>query len=554
MSRVSTVRALKQYHGSQARLQGTIVDYEALRNTVSAANQKASETMERLQNFSSFVKDRKTKIAEDSRKTHWLAVDKRLREEIAVLDADLEEFCRDRNYAIASLSLPSVHDVYTAYSSDNRNVLISEIRRLNQLIRAYEKSSEELSTMRTADATSNGGFSEKTIGTWELEDLGWDFSDHDVPWILADVYDVSTTVRIEYEKMIADCHRSYQRELDEAAQKRMACPPNWTEGQKYRFWSVLKEFEDKPTASRKSIRERLLLEFSGNDQKSVADIDVFWEYVTASKFCSQKVQVAEKSLVLELVKVRKTISTMITELADHFDREAELRITEEQADEARERYDQVSADMRAKRDLAKYIEDRKRRELETEKQKEWERFQEHRQELKILVDQYRKSKLEIEAAKKEMENAEREIALEESAQLRLKNTDRVKYRISKLREKQEERKRKLALYETEQKERESRLEALKALVKVEVQADPGRAIGPTEATSNKRDVTIDERAAFFSDHGYSDATLFRDPRFKLQAALSDAGLLSTAYARHVMATTKPSSAYRNDMKTTLKFS
>ena len=85
-----------------------------------------------------------------------------------------------------------------------------------------------------------------------------------------------------------------------------------------------------------------------------------------------------------------------------------------------------------------------------------------------------------------------------------------------------------------------------ALERMNVAADPERAVGPTAASS----ATVLARDELFPVHGYADETLMKDMRFKLGHALRNAGIHDTNYARELLASNRWGAPSRPDAVTT----
>ena len=70
----------------------------------------------------------------------------------------------------------------------------------------------------------------------------------------------------------------------------------------------------------------------------------------------------------------------------------------------------------------------------------------------------------------------------------------------------------------------------------QVEADPERLIKETTAREIRK-ITVRDNAdqvKLFSNHGYTIDGLMKDIRFKVSAALSEAGLQNTAYAKQLV--------------------
>ena len=94
-----------------------------------------------------------------------------------------------------------------------------------------------------------------------------------------------------------------------------------------------------------------------------------------------------------------------------------------------------------------------------------------------------------------------------------------------------------------QREREAFLATLN------VTADEARLTGPTAASQAEAHA----REELFPVHGYSDATLMKDMRFKLGHALRNAGLNGTDYARQLLTSNRWGGPTRPDTISNIPF-
>ena len=163
---------------------------------------------------------------------------------------------------------------------------------------------------------------------------------------------------------------------------------------------------------------------------------------------------------------------------------------------------------------------------------------------KALVERYRGEK--HAAAEEEAARAEAELACAEAARLAQaeRNLERVLYRAEQLRARQ------LARAEVEEQARRLGEEAERRLMRVRdaalermnVTADPQRAVAPTAASG----ATAQPRVELFRATGYAEATLMKDMRYKLSLALSNAGLRGTEYGRNVLTSARLGAPLRPD--------
>jgi hypothetical protein len=105
-------------------------------------------------------------------------------------------------------------------------------------------------------------------------------------------------------------------------------------------------------------------------------------------------------------------------------------------------------------------------------------------------------------------------------------------------------------------EKEARLENLRKSVRIEATHDPDRLISQTQSskahsinTTYSEDIPLQQ--PLFNIHSYTDDTVCSDKRFKVANALQKAGLLSTDYARYVLATIPPPTLPRPDQHSSL---
>ena len=65
------------------------------------------------------------------------------------------------------------------------------------------------------------------------------------------------------------------------------------------------------------------------------------------------------------------------------------------------------------------------------------------------------------------------------------------------------------------------------------------------------DTQLDTQHPLFTLHGYHDDVVTSDPRYRVTAALKEAGLLQSDYARHVLASVQGSFPPRHDQKSSI---
>lgn len=83
-------------------------------------------------------------------------------------------------------------------------------------------------------------------------------------------------------------------------------------------------------------------------------------------------------------------------------------------------------------------------------------------------------------------------------------------------------------------------------------SDPNRLHQPTLATKSRL-TTSDTDHPLFNVHGFPDDKVTSDPRLRVEAALREAGLHTSKYAREVLASIHPPTAPRPDQHSNITF-
>lgn len=199
--------------------------------------------------------------------------------------------------------------------------------------------------------------------------------------------------------------------------------------------------------------------------------------------------------------------------------------------------------------------------LEREEKERFQKLQEERERLIEIerkkerkriaqsIEQYHKQREELQKKKLEIEALQREKLEAEKRKIFPEMKARVLYRDQLIDEKRKKLQTRTNELKKEIEERERRLEALREQVRPHIDADFDRAIAPTESFLSNQD-TESQIHTQFPTHGYSESTLLKDKRYKLQMKLQEAGLLHTQAARELINQMTDYSKMRADNLTT----
>ena len=237
----------------------------------------------------------------------------------------------------------------------------------------------------------------------------------------------------------------------------------------------------------------------------------------------------------------ETLKTEWTRREEHRTREADALASHQQLDDMRAVQQQREADAaaqaqleketKAKAEAARAEEEKRRRQDAHRLLREHEEAQRvERERVQRLVESEQR-RLALEEAEEEPMRASRVALRQQHAQLRLEAQRAAAAELCSLR-----------------LQREAELQSLAATVAPLVEASTERLRAPTQASRAEGDAA----SALFRVDGYSDETLFSDPRAKLSAALYVAGISpGHEYAREVLQRVGAGREMRRDMKSSL---
>eukprot|EP00040_Diaphanoeca_grandis_P000045 m.272231 g.272231 ORF g.272231 m.272231 type:complete len:645 (-) comp100462_c0_seq1:43-1977(-) len=314
------------------------------------------------------------------------------------------------------------------------------------------------------------------------------------------------------------------------------------------------------TSCRQLMFERMLME---RPKFTRADLVTHEDAVASHRYIVKQISHLRVSEKAELENLRDHANSAL-EMARKL-QEQQLMAVEEQA-----AFDSIRLQMSEKifqwkrEQLSHAMKSQREEQTRLQYQQEWEeqeetRIQAERASLKKKVQQHKEEQNCIAALAKEEElrkNKEQRILQLEQAKV---NEKRIEHRRA-LEQEKIARARAHEVYLDElARQKEQRLDALRATVKIEASIDPERTRQHTVASSTAADANIDHRLGIpgrtsgrtFVNHGYSQKDVASDRRLRVEAAIRQAGLHGTEYARAALGRVQPPSQPRPDMKSSV---
>lgn len=206
--------------------------------------------------------------------------------------------------------------------------------------------------------------------------------------------------------------------------------------------------------------------------------------------------------------------------------------------------------------LQAQIDEEKRKEAEEkyayEQELEKKRRSKEKEKVKKFVDTRDARRQEAQAAA-EQRLQELQALMAEQA---IYDQERIKFREEQLHEKIEEKKVKEGIKIQEEIEKEARLEALRAQVRIIAESDPMRAMQETKASQarSEPEQEFPTNKPLFDVHSFTANQITSDHRVRLEQKLREAGLHTTDYGRKMIRGATPPRVPRKDMFHTHKFS
>lgn len=312
------------------------------------------------------------------------------------------------------------------------------------------------------------------------------------------------------------------------------------------------------TTVRKMMFDRMLLEKPG----------LLREHITAH----EKLVASRRFYFTQLRYLEELEHEEVVNLMDYANvalrNAAELQQQQLEHDDEQDAFDKLRLEMNKKllqwkkKRLEVIEKENRQKEAQLVQQTEWDRQEQERMKLERLalkrsIDGYHQEKQRKVQATKEVEARMFELARFKAAEVAKVNEGRVEHRQHMQEEKETRAEAKRLVRAELERQRDVRLDALRATVKVEATIDPERARGHTVASNAAADEAGAERimrerqtGRSFVNYGYSENQVGQDQRVRIEMMLRANGLQGSTYARQMMRTVAPPSQPRRDMKHT----
>ena len=299
-------------------------------------------------------------------------------------------------------------------------------------------------------------------------------------------------------------------------------------------------------------KERIEIEFPDTSPELIDMLDSYIEYKRWAKVQTkafQRDQIREKNELKQ--RTIKAIEDEVKETEYQISKELEHMKQESLVAKLHNNRDEKRVEYEAKLKVIKEIEEEQKLEIELEKQQKEEDYLRHCEQIKVVATDYKSEKQEL--AQKELARRRKEAQVHEE-QLRQQLISN-RPRVEEIRELEGQKvKEKYEMLEEKRNYMQKREERINLAIenysiRPQVERDPERVTQLTEANTISKGVFMDkaDKVELFKNPGFTVDNLMKDVRYKISAALSNAGLSTTDYAKTLMSGMEGNLPQRRDM-------
>ncbi|CAI2363332.1 unnamed protein product [Moneuplotes crassus] len=304
--------------------------------------------------------------------------------------------------------------------------------------------------------------------------------------------------------------------------------------------------------NRKKYQERIEIEFPNYPREKLEMLDAYIEHKRWLKVQNKALYRDWEREKMELKqRTIKSIEEEIAETEEKIARELQRMKQESKVAKLHKNRDDMRLEFEAKLAFIKEIEEEKKIEEQLALEKQEKEYQEHCKEIKEVAVNYKQEKKEM--AEIEIEKYRKE-AKEQEELLKAQLAEN-KPKVEDIRKREEQKViDKYAILEEKRNYLQNREERINRAVedysfRPQVRMDRDRVQQDTEKNLISKGVIMDkaDKVELFKNPGFTVENLMKDIRYKVGAALSNAGLSTTGYAKQLMSGLQGNLAQRKDM-------
>lgn len=360
-------------------------------------------------------------------------------------------------------------------------------------------------------------------------------------------------IKAEYSKACSLVTALFETQLSNIKEKEAV--NTWNDSNSSRFLHIYRSYVEKGLP-RERYFERLMLEFPKIPRNQLDAQDRVVESIRWATKSRKNVFLDWERHKKALFESAKTLLNVeIEKLQEKMNKNAEFLMQEQKLVRINQEYAVKNKEFQAK--LA--VENEEKRAEEEKNRKEMEKKAEKRREYERKTKEKTaefqlKRNLEMEKTRKMQEKRR---ILEESRKKSEIERNRVKIdsirdsEMQKIHQKISEKVAKQELVERNRERMETVIAGYKHVPKLEV--DPERVKKPTESKlAKKRERDEGDAVVLYRNTGFTAEGLMKDMRYRLAAALNEAGLAGTEYGKRMIREAPPATKPRSDMLSTFQ--